>query len=81
MTIRITLFEMGTFVCFGVVSPIGPHHFYNSRTTSRVLAPSGGQSSLTFGLRPTPPVKPEVKPVIKEEEEKVVVVAAVANGK
>lgn len=35
-----------------------------SRTTSRVLAPSGGQSSLTFGLRPIPKATPEVAAVV-----------------
>lgn len=44
----------------------------HSRTTSRVLAPSGGQSSLTFGLRPIPKAAPEVAAA-------VVAVAAAAD--
>jgi hypothetical protein len=39
------------------------------RTTSRVLAPSGGQSSLTFGLRPAPEVKPMPTPPAPETTE------------
>jgi hypothetical protein len=40
----------------------------NRRTTSRVLAPSGGQSSLTFGILPTPVVK--TPPIVIDEDVK-----------
>lgn len=58
-----------------------------SRTTSRVLAPSGGQSSLTFGLLPTPKIIPPAtvaaptvatqEVVVKVDEQKSVIVDVV----
>jgi hypothetical protein len=52
------LFHVLLATCFNAF--LWTQTWSHSRTTSRVLAPSGGQSSLTFGLRPIPKAAPEV---------------------
>ena len=66
LTIDLVAHAVFDFIpCFGwqrASTPSCEHKrtWSHSRTTSRVLAPSGGQSSLTFGLRPIPKAAPEV---------------------